>query len=64
MLTAAECQAHAIRYKGLAQHPGTSVDRAAILRNIARSLAGLAGQLDRLAGNMRDEARGQPASAE
>ncbi|KWV57263.1 hypothetical protein AS156_40125 [Bradyrhizobium macuxiense] len=64
MLTAAECQAQANKCKRLAQNPGTSEHRAALLRNIARSLAGLANQLDRLTAITRDEARGQPASAD
>lgn len=64
MLTAAECQAQAAKYKSLAQRSDISEDRAVLLRNIARSLAGLANQLDRLAANMRDEARGQRMPAE
>ena len=56
-LTAAQCQELANHYKSLSQLPGISTDRAFILKNIARSLAGLASQLDRLAVLMRDEAK-------
>ena len=56
-LTAAQCQELANDYKSLSQLPGISTDRVFILKNIARSLAGLASQLDRLAVLMRDEAK-------
>jgi len=56
-LTPAQCQELANHYKSLSQLPGISTDRAFILKNIARSLAGLASQLDRLAVLMRDEAK-------
>jgi hypothetical protein len=56
-LTAAQCQELANHYKSLSQLSGISTDRAFILKNIARSLAGLASQLDRLAVLMRDEAK-------
>ena len=57
MMTAAQFQELADHYKALSQTPGISTDRAFILKNIARSLAGLASQLDRLAALMRDEAK-------
>ena len=56
-LTAAQCQELANLYKSLSKLPGISTDRAFILKNIARSLAGLASQLDRLAVLTRDEAK-------
>jgi hypothetical protein len=56
MLTAAQCQALASQYKALAKSPDISGDRAAMLRNIARSLTGLATQLDILAAHVRDRA--------
>ena len=56
-LTAAQCQELGNHYKSLSRLPGISTDRAFILKNIARSLAGLASQLDRLAVLMRDEAK-------
>ena len=57
MMTAAQCKELANHYKSLSQLPGISTDRAFILKNIARSLVGLASQLDRLAVLMRDEAK-------
>jgi hypothetical protein len=57
MTTAAQCRELANHYKALSQTPGVSTDRAFILKNIARSLAGLASQMDRLAALMRDEAK-------
>jgi hypothetical protein len=57
MMTAAQCQELANHYKSLSQLPGISTDRAFILKNIARSLVGLASQLDRLAVLMRNEAK-------
>jgi len=56
MLTASQCKALACEYKSLAQQPNVSEERAATLVNIARSLVGLA-QLDRLAVDMRDNAK-------
>ncbi|MFB9265030.1 hypothetical protein ACFFWD_18025 [Bradyrhizobium erythrophlei] len=64
MLTAAECRALAAKYKSMAQRPDASEDRAAITRNIARTFTGLASQLDRLAANIRDEARSGRVSAQ
>jgi hypothetical protein len=57
LMTAAQCQELAHHYKALSQRPDISRDRAFILKNIARSFAGLASQLDRLAALMRDEAK-------
>jgi hypothetical protein len=57
MLTASKCKALACEYKSLAQQPNISEERAAMLVNIARSLVGLATQLDRLAADMRDNAK-------
>ncbi len=57
MLTASQCQALASEYKSLARQPNVSEERAAMLVNIARTLVGLATQLDRLAANMRDNAK-------
>jgi hypothetical protein len=57
MLDATHCLALANEYKDRAREPGVSKERAFIMNNIARSLIGLATQLDRLAAKMRDEAR-------
>ncbi|MCS3929561.1 hypothetical protein M2175_004592 [Bradyrhizobium elkanii] len=57
LLNSADCQEHADHYKRLSGASGISKDRAAALKNIARSFAGLAGQLDRLAVLARDEQR-------
>ena len=57
MLTASQCQTLASEYKSLARHPDAPKERAAMLINIARSLVGLATQLDRLAGHMRDHTK-------
>jgi hypothetical protein len=48
MITAAQCKSIAQHYKTLASSPSISEDRAFLLRNIARSFVGVAGQLDRL----------------
>lgn len=48
MITATKCIELATYYKDLSQVSGTSVDRAFLMKNIARSFTGLAGQLDRL----------------
>jgi hypothetical protein len=58
MLTAAQSQELANEYKSLALQPDIYKDRAAMLTNIARSLAGLATQLDKLAADMRNHAKG------
>ena len=55
MLTAAQCEAYATEYKSLARQAGITEERAALLRNVARSLKGLASQLDRLSVLMREE---------
>jgi len=57
MLTAAQCQTHAAEYKSLARQAGVSEERTTLLNNIARSLKGVASQLDRLAVLLREEAR-------
>ncbi|TFV75065.1 hypothetical protein E4K64_15165 [Bradyrhizobium frederickii] len=57
MITAAACQEAAERYKALSTNPGISASRASLLKNIAKSFAGLATQLDRLAALTRDEGR-------
>jgi hypothetical protein len=56
MLTAAQCQTYASNYKSLARQAGVSEERT-LLNNIARSLKGLASQLDRLAVLLREEAK-------
>jgi hypothetical protein len=63
MLTVSQCKALASEYKSLAQQPNVSEERAATLLNIARSLVGLATQLDRLAADMRDNANGHRGRA-
>lgn len=55
MITAAQCLEMAHRYRALSQKSGISQDRAFIMKNIARTFAGLAGQLDRLDALTRDE---------
>ena len=57
MLNAMQCRALAKEYKNRARGPGVTKDSAFIMKNIARSLSGLATQLDMLAAKMRDEAR-------
>lgn len=54
MLTPLECRELSSKYKSLAQQPAVPRERAAMLKNIARSLTGLANQLDRLAADMRE----------
>jgi hypothetical protein len=53
MLTAAQCEVLAQEYKSLASRHDASADRAAMLKNIARSLTALATQLDRLEAQTR-----------
>jgi hypothetical protein len=48
VLTAAQCELLAQEYKSLAHRQEASPDRAAMLKNIARSLTALTTQLDRL----------------
>ncbi|WP_167381144.1 hypothetical protein [Bradyrhizobium arachidis] len=55
MITATQCLELAHRYKTLSQKSDMSEDRASVMKNIARSFAGLAGQLDRLNALTRDE---------
>ena len=57
VINIAECREHADHYKRLSGAGGISKDRAAALKNIARSYVGLAGQLDRLASLARKEQR-------
>ena len=57
MLTAAQCQTHAAEYKSLTRQTGVSEERTTLLKNIARSLKGVASQLDRLAVLLREEAK-------
>jgi hypothetical protein len=55
MITAARCKELAKHYKALSSNPDISGSRAFVLRNIAKSFAGSAGQLDRLEALTRDE---------
>ena len=55
MITAAKCQELAAQYRALSQAPSIPRDQAFLLKNIAKSFAGLSGQLDRLAALTRDE---------
>ena len=57
MLTAAQCQTYASTHKSLARQAGVSEERTTLLNNIARSLKGLASQIDRLAVLVREEAK-------
>jgi len=56
MLDPTQCRTLASEYRALAREPGLSKDRASIMNNIARTLMGLATQLDMLAAKTRDEA--------
>ena len=60
MIDAAKCEELANQYKVLSQASGVSAERAFLLKNIARSLTGVASQLDRLAALTRDEASVTP----
>jgi hypothetical protein len=62
MLTAAQCQKYADQYKSLARQADTTEQRALLLKNIARSFASLANQLDRLAALLREETRSKVTS--
>jgi hypothetical protein len=55
MITAAQCTDIARQCKTLASAANRSEDQAFLLRNIAKSFAGAAGQLDRLDSLVRDE---------
>lgn len=55
MITAAQCKDIAQHYKTLSTSPDISEDQAFLMRNIARSFAGVAGQLDRLEALTRGE---------
>ncbi|MCS3895593.1 hypothetical protein M2171_004726 [Bradyrhizobium japonicum USDA 38] len=57
VINIAECRELADHYKGLSGASGISKARAAVLKNIARTFVGLAGQLDRLASLARNEQR-------
>lgn len=61
MISAAHCLEFARQYRALSQNPNTSPDRAFLTKNIARSLTGLAGQLDRLDALTREEQQRCPA---
>jgi hypothetical protein len=62
MLTASQCQKYADQYKSLARQADTTEQRAILLKNIARSFASLANQLDRLATLLREETRSKVSS--
>jgi hypothetical protein len=55
LITAAGCKELANHFKALSSNPNISESRAFLLKNIAKSVAGLAGQLDRLDALTRDE---------
>ncbi|WP_426608960.1 hypothetical protein [Bradyrhizobium sp. McL0616] len=55
MITAARCREIAGHYKALSCNPNISESRAFLLRNIAKSFLGSAGQLDRLYALTKDE---------
>ena len=55
MITATQCKKFADHYRSLSSHSNISESRAFLLRNIAKTFAGLAGQLDRLDALARDE---------
>ncbi len=57
MLNADQCRALAKEYKVRARETGPSKDSAFIMNNIARSLMGLATQLDLLTAKIREEGR-------
>ncbi len=57
MLNATQCRAMAKEYRDRAREAGVSKDSAFIMNNIARSLMGLATQLDMLDSKMREEVR-------
>ena len=56
MLSAEQCRAFASEFKRKSLAPNTSNDLAFIMKNIARSLMGLATQFDMLAAKERQEA--------
>jgi hypothetical protein len=62
MLTAAQCQKYADQYKSLAREADATEQRAVLLKNIARSFASLANQLDRLAALLREETKSKVSS--
>ena len=62
MLTAAQCQQYADEYKSLARQADITEQRAVQLKNVARSFASLANQLDRLAALLREETRSKVSS--
>lgn len=55
MITAEKCRELATEYRNLSQLVGTSSERGFLMRNIARTLTGLAGQLERLSTASRGE---------
>jgi hypothetical protein len=60
-VTAEQCRDLAAQYKAMGRAPGVSRDRAFILKNIARTFAGAATQLDMLAAKTKEESLGRPA---
>lgn len=48
VITPRKCKELAAEYRTLSQQVGTSADRAFLMKDVARTLIGLAGQLDRL----------------
>jgi hypothetical protein len=63
MVTSTQWRTLTMEYKDLARRLEVSKDRAFILNNIARSLAGLATQLDMLAAKTREESKAAPQQA-
>jgi hypothetical protein len=59
LITAARCRELANHYRALSVSPNISASQAFLLKNIAKTFAGSAGQLDRLASLMRAEERGE-----
>ena len=57
MISITQCQEAADHYSSLSRQVSPSEDHAAVLKNIARTLRGLAGQLDRLACLERNRAK-------
>ena len=62
MLTAAQCQKYADEYRSLARQTDITEQRAVLLEDVARSFAGLASLLDRLAAMVREETQSKISS--
>ena len=64
-LNSSDCRTLATEYKVRARQPSTSSESSSIMNNVARSLVGLATQLDMLTAKLRDEAKSEvmPARA-